>query len=108
MGFVHDVILSSMTTTKEFSNLEIERTTGLFPIIQIRLYGKSDLNSIIEMLLHEFKITCRLIKADIQYIDGNQYGDILLLFKCDSEVTTHILKQLDRQQIDNSITGYAA
>ncbi len=92
----------------ERKNIVSRQDADLYPIIEIELFGNAELNSVLNIVLYKFNISCRLLHADIQYVGDKQFGNLRMLFKCSNDVTRAILDYLNQKRISNSIKGYAA
>ncbi|MCJ0741073.1 methionine ABC transporter ATP-binding protein [Pedobacter montanisoli] len=89
------------------SRLQNEPEEGLFPIIEVELNGNISFEKLLTVVQQDYNISYRLLKAEVEYFGGANFGKVLLHLQGSTEENKGIFQFLNQKNIQNIIKGYA-
>ncbi|UCA61321.1 ATP-binding cassette domain-containing protein [Chryseobacterium rhizoplanae] len=97
-----------MTLPQELNNrLQKEPQDGLFPLVEIELNEKINVEQILSALYNEHKIPYKLLKADVEYFGNSNFGKLLLQLQGAAEENQKAIYYFNQNKIQNTVKGYA-
>lgn len=95
-----------MSTSIETNTKIKKENLKKFPLVEIELDGNISFKELIDTIYYQFEVPYKLIKADIEYLGNNNYGNLLLLLQGAEETNENALTFLRNKKIRNKIRGY--
>lgn len=77
------------------------------PVLEIQLQGNISFATLLALFAVDFDIPCKLLKAQVEYVENLNFGSVLLQLLGTDEQHQSALNYLDRANISNSIKDYS-
>ncbi|RXK85729.1 methionine ABC transporter ATP-binding protein [Filimonas effusa] len=97
-----------MTIPQSLANhLKEDAATGLLPLVEVELTGNIVLEELLFVLYQDHKVRHKLLRADLEDIEGSSFGKLLLHLQGNADENAGTLSYLSVNNIQHSIKGYA-
>jgi D-methionine transport system ATP-binding protein len=90
-----------------YNTVQQEYTPGLYPLVEIELEGNIAFDRLIDTFHTQYHIPYKLVKADIEYLGKANFGKLLLHLQGTEEGNRNAFLYLNRNNIKNTVRGYA-
>ncbi|MBB4117845.1 D-methionine transport system ATP-binding protein [Mesonia hippocampi] len=102
------LISKSINIPQSLSNkIQLQPSVGLFPIVEIELFGNILFQEILTVIHHKYSIRYKLIVADIEYFGDANFGKVLLHLQNSPKENESLFQYFNNNNIINTIKGYA-
>ena len=89
------------------SRLQKEQGSDSYPLVEIELFGNISFEQLLSVIYNDFKISHKLLKADIENIGKTSFGKLLLHLQGSHDENTKVIQYFNQHKIQNTIKGYA-
>ncbi|AKK71275.1 DL-methionine transporter ATP-binding subunit [Chryseobacterium gallinarum] len=87
--------------------IQKEPQDGLFPLVELELNANISVEEILSTLHHQYKIPCKLLKAEVEYFGNSNFGKLLLQLQGKTEENQQAIYYFNQNKIQNTVKGYA-
>ncbi|MCL8538611.1 ATP-binding cassette domain-containing protein [Chryseobacterium gallinarum] len=87
--------------------IQKEPQDGLFPLVELELNANISVEEILSTLQHQYKIPCKLLKAEVEYFGNSNFGKLLLQLQGKTEENQQAIYYFNQNKIQNTVKGYA-